>query len=1446
MSSEFVKKFEESLLCNIAKGCLIDELISAILTTGSNFYLYFFRKCTKEFLDYQDDTNSSIVHGLVKSQASSLVKIKSLKLWLTRDVNFNKPDGNDKLPLDYLLEDNDCESIEVLLQHSHKVVITDKCLTKAFQLRNKQEKAFKLLFTYAVKHNIAPYLTGMSDGDTFLHEIMVQEKEKVPFKKWMGYFLSFTEININAVNNDGLTILDLLFMYYKRKRCKYTIQLLIKYRIPNASNNDASFELPLFLLNQKTRSQQFKKEFFKCFSKKIFFSIYKLKRESWLSKCISTTDNEVSVTDNENIFSCKYLKLKRLQQVLGKLPCKSEKSSLNNRTPVKLPNCEESETLFETKVPSIICHKNKTKSSQKSITETAKSKKYLSSKEAVVYCNLIGVNDSKTQMKCTQMTSESNNSTHESNDRKSNREENYKEESSDSGFEEESTGNNCDVEEFNVTDYKGENKREPLQKLPTVLCTIQNPWKNELLYQKCCIAELSNYRKLGQRSFDVFCNGKPCVAKAVHPEKSNKEFLKEINILSFLDHPNIIKFVGVHYYRNMPLLVMERMWVNLSTWLETNPSSSHRNKIDLLTDVVKGLKYLHLQNVVHCNLNANNILVHRNSKAKISDFRMADKIGKNITQLPTNPFYMPPEVCASNTVYTEKSDIFSFGCVVIHTITHELPVVDINFCSEIDKRYKYLDKIKSCSTQIYSIVIACLQDDPSCRPSAKKLYYLFKGHFKLSSILLKDCVSETFSEKSYSVMHHPAPCDKKPSIIKPPEDVILKEVVAYFFGAKNHSTNQWVNVMMGLNRGKLFCDRVSAAAKLVNGLKYFHLQNDWMTNKTMQHHSRIFVLHNISNTCVSIVSTYHHEQCFYKISKPEFFEVKKGPFLKLQEIIALEYPTYENYNLKDYACDNTKSLNDIVEVIHHYSDTPYPTADICHKWYHIKFSVAEYITMTQCKELYIVVTVDLGISKLKQKSIFDEDHLISTQLSTSNQKNISVPQGMLQNETLIKSIPEGRTANNGSIQFHIKESQNLLLLQTQRLLLLQMQKLLLLLDDLMNCIHGLIDHMINCATNYYYLHTEEFIQVKVFGYITGIFLQNHCESLQFLKDDTHEKNAEMATHKSKVQITICLKYSNKICSRYAYLISNNNLFQHELNFSTYHMTSVQHMNSLNPRVDMMYFFMPYCALLDEQSKNNLELTEVSKTIRSWNAFDTVVNNGIDKADSSSNTVPVLMETLLQMQEAFKAAHFTLHHLKNSANLTLNAFDLETANIIINAWTIDGTTIQMSMQIPNTTITDMINKNITGDMVVTLIYSTSLYLCKTTLQVKRKIRICYVVKNDNLVFSSQSFTNFEFCAPYITCNSSFKVDYRITDGLQKPYLNEEICNRKGIIYVKKFLLYNIRNALLQEQCLLHQADCHCMKQTQDILQSSKACCPKFMETKSDGENNPVSYECKIFT
>ena len=84
--------------------------------------------------------------------------------------------------------------------------------------------------------------------------------------------------------------------------------------------------------------------------------------------------------------------------------------------------------------------------------------------------------------------------------------------------------------------------------------------------------------------------------------------------------------------------------------------------------------------------------------------------------------------------------VFSFGCMIIHTITEQFPTVNnaVICCesTEIDKRSKYLKRLKGLS-YIYFLTLACLQDNPSCRPTAKQCESILKGSLKFVTYILR-------------------------------------------------------------------------------------------------------------------------------------------------------------------------------------------------------------------------------------------------------------------------------------------------------------------------------------------------------------------------------------------------------------------------------------------------------------------------------------------------------------------------------------------------------------------------------------------------------------------------------------------------------------------------------------------------------------------------------------
>ena len=243
--------------------------------------------------------------------------------------------------------------------------------------------------------------------------------------------------------------------------------------------------------------------------------------------------------------------------------------------------------------------------------------------------------------------------------------------------------------------------------------------------------------------YSALYNGKSCVAKVMHPhliqvnqKHANFEpILREITTLSSLRHPSIVQFLGVHADESpIPIIVMEKLWKSLSSVLEERPNKLPLLiKTQILYDVACGLKYLHGKKipVVHRDLNAKNILLSKDFKAKIADLgqaRALELVGQlQLSSTPGNIDHTAPEAIPHKPKYDSKIDIFSFGCIVIHTVTEQYPAATDQFqesgnftflkLSEVERRKVFLDKMLK-TPLLRQITIQCLQMDAITRPTA--------------------------------------------------------------------------------------------------------------------------------------------------------------------------------------------------------------------------------------------------------------------------------------------------------------------------------------------------------------------------------------------------------------------------------------------------------------------------------------------------------------------------------------------------------------------------------------------------------------------------------------------------------------------------------------------------------------------------------------------------------
>ena len=257
--------------------------------------------------------------------------------------------------------------------------------------------------------------------------------------------------------------------------------------------------------------------------------------------------------------------------------------------------------------------------------------------------------------------------------------------------------------------------------------------------------------------YEVTVNGVPHVAKRLHDillapdiRPSEKEgirerFCGECCLLSKLNHPNIVRFVGVHYegvnYADVAL-IMESLHTDLQHFLDPDehPYIPISIALSILLDVSAGLLYLHtqLEPLIHRDLKPENILLTKDLRAKIADLGVS-KLLTNYphraaiqTQCPGTLAYMPPEALRENPKYNTCLDIFSFGQLALYIAIQEFPnVFDVSTHPkmksavemgevQILRRKKWIDTL--CQDFcLKSVILRCLRDKPEERPTTQEL-----------------------------------------------------------------------------------------------------------------------------------------------------------------------------------------------------------------------------------------------------------------------------------------------------------------------------------------------------------------------------------------------------------------------------------------------------------------------------------------------------------------------------------------------------------------------------------------------------------------------------------------------------------------------------------------------------------------------------------------------------
>ncbi len=220
---------------------------------------------------------------------------------------------------------------------------------------------------------------------------------------------------------------------------------------------------------------------------------------------------------------------------------------------------------------------------------------------------------------------------------------------------------------------------------------------SELFSMQPVFTEVSDFHKQGDISYiqKGKYHDKWVIIKRIKPEKRNDKryknlFYREYENAHELDHLHIVKTLGKGVDKQGAYFFMEyvdgRLLSDMIKRDELHPDLIKK----IATEILDALDYVHKKQIIHRDLKPDNILVsYQGDNVKIFDFGLAisDKFEESIKQAGT-PAYAAPEQIDKHQDIDQRSDIFSFGLILLEMFTGS---PDVNNLKKVNKRkYRYI------------------------------------------------------------------------------------------------------------------------------------------------------------------------------------------------------------------------------------------------------------------------------------------------------------------------------------------------------------------------------------------------------------------------------------------------------------------------------------------------------------------------------------------------------------------------------------------------------------------------------------------------------------------------------------------------------------------------------------------------------------------------------------
>eukprot|EP01063_Lacrimia_lanifica_P009536 TRINITY_DN16508_c1_g1_i1.p1 TRINITY_DN16508_c1_g1~~TRINITY_DN16508_c1_g1_i1.p1 ORF type:complete len:1279 (+),score=383.52 TRINITY_DN16508_c1_g1_i1:121-3957(+) len=218
------------------------------------------------------------------------------------------------------------------------------------------------------------------------------------------------------------------------------------------------------------------------------------------------------------------------------------------------------------------------------------------------------------------------------------------------------------------------------------------------------------------------------------PRAVVEEVVAEISMLSRLRHDNLTAYHSSFTHGGYFFIVLEYMsGGSLGGLLDQFSIVPLSSTVRYLKDILRGLQFLHSQDIVHGDIKPHNVLLLIDGQCKLSDYGSAHCLSKLVAakdkKAAGTPLYMAPEACRDE--YVLASDIWSVGILTVrmttgalpYTFTEEEPLEEEAFIKRLgsDESYRPVVRTEGLSRYTVSFIDAALSDNPEERLTCEDL-----------------------------------------------------------------------------------------------------------------------------------------------------------------------------------------------------------------------------------------------------------------------------------------------------------------------------------------------------------------------------------------------------------------------------------------------------------------------------------------------------------------------------------------------------------------------------------------------------------------------------------------------------------------------------------------------------------------------------------------------------